>query len=328
MPDLVNMFAQCSHRGVASHVDILCAPHTLAIGDILPFLPPSFLPAARIVRMGPILIGLAACAQATSTPGTVPIAFGRWRPPQGQACYSDAFQPPELPALSAMLDSAAVAAVLRTRPEGSVLIALSFDAAGRTERARVIDRRMPVSTADSIRGIIEAHLRVPRSDEGWGARLHASTGESASLALGRREVCPPVLARIEPLAFANVATIDEREPDAFPAPDWIVRGVPPPAGTPRSTVERVVAGVPVRDTARLTVDSAAIAPDVTAIGDEVLTLRVLIDTTGAIVHAEISRVAARGVDRARLVAELARYRFYPALEDRVPTPSWVILRIK
>jgi hypothetical protein len=59
-----------------------------------------------------------------------------------------------------------------------------------------------------------------------------------------------------------------------------------------------------------------------------LTLRVLIDTTGAIAHAEISRVAARGVDRARLVAELARYRFHPALEDRVPTPSWVILRIK
>ena len=186
MPDLVNMFAQCSHRGVASHVDILCAPHTLAIGDTLPSLPPSFLPAARIVRMGPILIGLAACAQATSNPGTVPIAFGRWRPPQGQACYSDAFQPRELPALSAMLDSAAVAAVLRTRPEGSVLIALSFDASGRTERARVIDRRMPVSTADSIRGIIEAHLRVPRSDEGWGARLHASTGESASLAPSSR----------------------------------------------------------------------------------------------------------------------------------------------
>jgi hypothetical protein len=88
-----------------------------------------------------------------------------------------------------------------------------------------------------------------------------------------------VLARIEPLGFANVATIDEREPEAFPAPDWIVRGVPAPAGTPRSTVERVVAGVPVRDTTRLTVDSAAIAPDLTAIGDEVLTLRVLIDTT-------------------------------------------------
>jgi hypothetical protein len=86
--------------------------------------------------------------------------------------------------------------------------------------------------------------------------------------------------------------------------------------------------VPVRDSARLAVDSVSTAPDVTAIGDAVLTLRVLIDTTGAIAHAEISRVAAVSVDRERLVAELARYRFYPALEDRVPTPFWVILKIK
>jgi hypothetical protein len=274
-----------------------------------------------------VILGLAACAHVASTSADVPIAFGRWRPPQGQACYTDAFQPRELPPLSRLVDSAAIASELRTRPEGNVLIALVFDTSGRTERVRVIDRRMPAGTADSIRALIERHMRAPPSDESWGARLHASTGESAALALGRREVCPPVLARIEPLAFANV-TIDEGEPESIPAPDWIVRGVPPPAGSPRSTVERVVAGGPVRDTARLTVLSTSTSPDQTAIGDAVLTLRVLIDTTGAIAHAEISRAAAAALERKRLVAELGRYRFHPALEDRVPTAAWVILKIK
>ena len=157
--------------------------------------------------------------------------------------------------------------------------------------------------------------------------MYASTGQAAAMALGRREVCPPVLARIEPLAFANV-TIDERDPESIPAPDWIVRGVPQPAGAPRSTVERVAAGAPMRDTARLTVISTSTSPDESAIGGGVLTLRVLIDTTGTIAHAEIARAAAAALERRRLVVELARYRFHPALEDRVPTPAWVILKIK
>jgi hypothetical protein len=77
-----------------------------------------------------------------------------------------------------------------------------------------------------------------------------------------------------------------------------------------------VAGRPARDTAGLTADSTSTSPDVTVLGDDVLTLRVLIDTAGAIAHAEISRAAAARIDRQRLVAELARYRFHPALEDR------------
>ena len=257
----------------------------------------------------------------------MPVALGSWRPPHGQSCYIDAFQPRELPPLSTLLDSSAVTAELRTRPAGTVLLALAFNASGGTERARVVDRRMPATAADSIRTLIERHLHAPGSDEGWGARLQVTTGKAAALALGRRAVCPPVLARIEPLAFANV-TIDERDPESIPAPDWIVRGVPEPAGAPRSTVDRVVAGAPVRDTARLTVLSTSTSPDESAIGDDVLTLRVLIDTTGAIAHAEISRAAAVSLERRRLVVELARYRFHPALEDRVPTPAWVILKIK
>lgn len=281
----------------------------------------------RASRIGLAILGLAACARTASTGAGVPVALGGWRPPHGQSCYVDAFQPRELPSLSTVLDSSAVTAELRTRPAGTVLIAVAFDASGSTERARVIDRRMPATTADSVRTLIERHLRAPGSDEGWGARLYASTGKAAALALGRRHVCPPVLARIEPLAFANV-TIDERDPESIPAPDWIVRGVPQPAGAPRSTVERVAAGAPVRDTARLTVLSTSTSPDERAIGDSVLTLRVLIDTTGAIAHAEISRAAAASLERRRLVVELARYRFHPALEDRVPTPAWVILKIK
>jgi hypothetical protein len=328
MPSAVNNVCPIFTSRRRDDVDFPCAPHTLAQIVTHPsLLALNILRLRRAARLGPMVLGVAACAHAGSTTADVPIAYGRWRPPPGQACYADAFQPRELPPLSALLDSAAVASELRRRPDGSVLIALGFEASGRTVRARVIDRRMPLTTADSIRALVEQHLRAPRSEESWGARLHASTGESASLALGRREVCPPVLARIEPLAFANV-TIDEREPDAFPSPDWIIRGDVPPAARPRSAVERTVANVPVRDSARLAVDSVSTAPDVTAIGDAVLTLRVLIDTTGAIAHAEISRVAAVSVDRERLVAELARYRFYPALEDRVPTPFWVILKIK
>lgn len=274
-----------------------------------------------------VVVALAACAHGTSTAIDVPIAFGRWRPPEGQSCYADALQPPELPALSAVLDSAAVVTELRARAPGEVLITLAFDSSGRPERAQVIDRRMSTAAADSVRAVVASHLRAPRHTEMWGARLRVSTGPAATLALGRRQLCPPVLARIEPLALASVA-VAEREPELTPSPDWILRGAAPPAGPPRSSVEKVIAGVPPRDTASLTIDSASISPDVTALGEGALTLRVLIDTVGTIAHAEISRAAAASIDRQRLVSELARYRFHPALEDRVRTPWWVILRIK
>ena len=281
-----------------------------------------------LARLALIVIGVAACAHATTpAPVDVPVAFGRWRPPEGQACYVDAFQPLQLPPVSALLDSAAIIGELRARPAGSVLLALTFHPSGRAERARVIDRRMPASTADSLGSLVMRQLRAPTSEEEWGARLLASTGPSAVLALARREVCPPALARIEPRALANV-TINEREPDVAPSPDWIIRGAGAPGGVPRSAVERVAGGSPMRDSTRLTVDSASTAPDVAALGDTVLTLRVLIDTAGAIAHAEMSRTALATIDRIRLVAELARYRFHPALEDRVPTPAWVILKIK
>jgi hypothetical protein len=274
-----------------------------------------------------IVTALAACAHATSMTPDVPIAFGRWRPPEGQSCYTDAFQPRELPPVSALLDSAAVVAELRARPPGSVLITLAFDSLGHPVRAQVIDRRMAEAAADSVRAVVTTHLRTPPVAEEWGARLLASTGDSAALTLGRRELCPPVLARIEALAQANV-TITERESELVPSPDWIIRGAGAPAGPPRSSVEKVVAGMPARDTTRLIVDSTATSPDNAALGSDVLTLRVLIDTTGTIAHAEISRAAAARIDRQRLVSELARYRFHPALEDRVRTPWWVILKIK
>ena len=226
-----------------------------------------------------------------------------------------------------MLDSAAVATRLRTWPDGSAIVALAFDKAGRIERVRVIDRRMPARLADSVQMLLMGYLHSPPTDEGWGARLLASTGSSAALALSRREVCPPILARIEPLALANTV-MEERELEVVPSPDWVIRGAGPPAGVPRSALERAAAGKPARDTSRVTVDSTERSPDVTAIGDTVLTLRVLIDTAGTIAHAEIARAAAATIDRARLVAELARYRFHPALEDRVPVAWWVILKIK
>jgi hypothetical protein len=274
-----------------------------------------------------LVIAVGACAHAASTTSDVPIAFGRWRPPEGQSCYVDALQPPDLPALSVLLDSAAVVTELRGRAPGEVLMTLAFDSSGRTERAQVIDRRMSAAAADSVRAVIASHLRAPRGNDVWGARLRVSTGATAALALGRRELCPPALARIEPLALASV-TITEREPELVPSPDWIIRGAGAPAGPARSSVEQAIAGKPARDTARLTVDSTSTSPDVTALGDGVLTLRILIDTAGTIAHAEISRRAAARIDRQRLVMELARYRFHPALEDRVRTPWWVILRIK
>jgi hypothetical protein len=279
------------------------------------------------MRLTLLAVGVAGCAHSLSMSSDVPIAFGRWRPPEGQSCYVDAVQPPDLPAISTLLDSAAVVAELRAHESGEVLIALLFDSLGRTERVQVIDRRMSAAAADSVRALIASHLRAPRSHQHWGARLRASAGPSAGLALGRRELCPPALARIDPLP-PRADTIGERDPELAPSPDWIIRGAGAPAGPARSSVEKAVAGKLVRDTPNLTLDSASTSPDVSALGDEVLTMRVLIDTTGMIAHAEISRAAAAGIDRGRLVAELARYRFHPALEDRVRTPWWVILKIK
>jgi hypothetical protein len=280
-----------------------------------------------MIRRTIVLCSLVACTHTGPTPADVPIAFGRWRPPTGQSCYVDAIEPPELPPLSELLDSTAVVSALRSFARGELLITLAFDSSGRTTRTRVIDRRMSAARADSVRATVEAGLRMPRISTAWGARLRVSTGESPSLALARRELCPPALARIEPLTLASLA-VTEPELEPLPSPDWVVRGVPPPPPPPRSTVEKTIAGAPQRDTARLTTDSLSTSPDVTALGDDVLTLRVLIDTAGTIAHAEISRAAAAGIDPKRLVTELARYRFHPALEDRVPTPWWVILRIK
>ena len=117
-----------------------------------------------------------------------------WRPPEGR--LDTGRVQTGMPPVSALLDSAALVTELRSRPPGSVLIALMFDSLGRTERAQVIDRRMALRAADSVRALIATHLRAPRTTEGWGARLLASTGDSAALALGRRELCPPALARI------------------------------------------------------------------------------------------------------------------------------------
>jgi hypothetical protein len=283
---------------------------------------------ASAIRVAVLVTTVAACARGASTVSDVPVAFGRWQPPQGQSCYVDELEPRELPALSMLLDSAAVVTALRAHAPGDVLMTLAFDASGRTERAEVIDRRMARAAADGVREIVTSHLHAPPSRDSWGVRLRAATGDSAFLALGRRELCPPVLARIEPLALANT-TLTERDLELIPSPDWILRGAGPPAPAARSGVEKAIAGIPAaRDTSGLTIDSVSTAPDITALGDDALTLRVLIDTTGTIAHAEIARAAAGGLDRERLVAELARYRFHPALEDRLRTPSWVILKIK
>jgi hypothetical protein len=280
-----------------------------------------------MIRRAMFLVFVVACTHAASTPADVPISFGGWRPPTGQSCFVDAIQPPELPSLSELLDSSAVVSALRSHAPGELLVTLAFDSSGRTTRTRVIDRRMSAASADAVRAAIEAGLRAPRITRPWGARLRVFTGDSPRLALGRRELCPPALARIEPIALANF-NVTERELEPLPSPDWVIRGDAPPPPPPRSSIEKMIAGLPQRDTARLTTDSISTSPDVTALGDEVLTLRVLIDTTGTIAHAEISRAAAAGIDRKRLITELARYRFHPALEDRVPTPWWVILRIK
>ncbi|HZO18297.1 MAG TPA: hypothetical protein VFB46_04865 [Gemmatimonadaceae bacterium] len=280
--------------------------------------------------IGPALgvIVATACAHTRPSEREVPLAFGRWQAPAGQACYEDEFQPPELPHPSALFDTAGAMGALRARAPGSVLIALRFDSSGHVDRSAVIDRRMTAGAADSVRAIVMAHARRLRMADAWGVRLLAITGESAALTLARRELCPPALARIEPIAVANLAAITESEAELVPPPDWIVRGVPPPPSRPaRSTVEKTAAGQ-IRDSARVSVDSTSRSPDLMAIGDAMLTLRVLIDTTGAIAHAEIARSATANLDRDRLVTELARYRFHPALEDRVPTPWWIILRIK
>jgi hypothetical protein len=280
------------------------------------------------MRVAILVMTVGACAHSPSTASDVPIAFGRWSPPEGQSCYVDALEPRELPTLATLLDSAAVVAALRAHAPGEVLMTLAFSASGRVERAEVIDRRMSRPAADAVRDVVRSHLHAPSAADTWGVRLRVATGDAAFLALGRRELCPPVLARIEPLALAN-PTLTERDLELVPSPDWILRGAGPPAAPARSGVEKAVAGTPpARDSSGLTIDSVSTSPNLAALGDDVLTLRVLIDTTGTIAHAEIARAAASSLDRERLVAELARYHFHPALEDRVRTPWWVILKIK
>src|SRR5688572_470613 len=150
-----------------------------------------------------LAVALGACAHGASRVVDVPIAFGRWRPPEGQSCYVDALQPPELPALSAVLDSAAVVAELRERAPGEVLITLAFDSSGRTQRVRVIDRRMSAATADSVRLNSPAIASTPRSRTVCGRR-GGDSHQMRRLGLprcaterrsARRTTCSPVAPR-------------------------------------------------------------------------------------------------------------------------------------
>lgn len=107
--------------------------------------------------------------------------------------------PETLPAVDAMLDSAALAHALAELGElydlqGSyALLTLGFDRDGTNIQRDVIAHDLPDAVAaDSIQRLVFRTRRVHgEADEPWGARLRLDLAEETTMEVGRRQICEP-----------------------------------------------------------------------------------------------------------------------------------------
>lgn len=121
------------------------------------------------------------------------------RPAPRDGC-TIAREPRQLPALSQLADSAALAAAVSefaTRyplREGAIfgLYSIAFNAEGAVERVKDLDYMMPQGRADEFESLLRQHLRAQRPGRSFSVRLRIQPAGNPVFRVGRSEVCEPL----------------------------------------------------------------------------------------------------------------------------------------
>jgi hypothetical protein len=116
---------------------------------------------------------------------------------QLRRCTLESF-PQQLPAASALMDTASLTTAIRELrrgaaiDSGSVLLSLGFEPDGVNIRRDVLRHTLSPLVADSIQKLVFAARRTaPTAEQPWGARLRIGLGGEVSYGVERREYCPP-----------------------------------------------------------------------------------------------------------------------------------------
>ena len=153
------------------------------------------------------LVGLPACAHRSGSGGPTPAELLSERPAaRGRQCVT-ADQPASLPTADDMVDSAAIAGVLRelrlTRPpvSGYAVLTMAFDENGWNAVREVVEHDLPPEVADTLQKLVFEHRRTVPPGAPWGARLRIDLAETPRFRVGRQELCAP-----RPLSYPSVGS--------------------------------------------------------------------------------------------------------------------------
>lgn len=155
---------------------------------------PAFL---RILVALACLVGPAGCAH-RSGPGEPRQEYLlSERPPErGRQCRI-ADDPPSLPAVDAVVDSAALEGMLRnlrsTRQPiaGYAILSMAFDENGWNAVREIVEHDLPAEVADSLQKLVFEHRRTVAPGKPWGVRLRIDLDETPLFRVGRQEICAP-----------------------------------------------------------------------------------------------------------------------------------------
>lgn len=116
---------------------------------------------------------------------------------QTRECRPEEF-PMQLPALAALVDTAALSAGVRTLRDsarvaaGEVVLTLWYEPDGVNVRRDVLRHSLTPLLADSVQKLVFSALRqAPEMESPWGARLRVDLAGAVSYAVDRRVLCPP-----------------------------------------------------------------------------------------------------------------------------------------
>jgi hypothetical protein len=203
--------------------------------------------------------------------------------------------PEALPAVDALVDSAAFAAGVvgawraAGSPAGHVLLALRYDAEGVNVRRDVIEHRVTDALADALQKLAYAHRRRGDAAGGeWSVRLRVDLGEAPRVRVGRTEVCSARLRSAPETGWGG--------PVAAAWGDARSQWAPP------SVAEMA--------------------------GPSTVWVRVALDSRGNVTDARVERGIARAGTENRVLNYVRSIAFIPAMEDGYPVPGQLSMPLR
>lgn len=203
--------------------------------------------------------------------------------------------PETLPAVDALVDSAAFAASAAEAwraagdPAGHVLLALRYDPQGVNVRRDVIEHRVTDALADTLQKLAFAHRRrtAAAADE-WNVRLRVDAGPTPRMRVGRAEVCSARLRGTADLGWGGPV-----------AAAW---GDARSAWAPPSAAELA--------------------------GPSTVWVRVALDARGNVTDARVERGVGRVATENRVLSYVRSIAFIPAMEDGYPVPGQLSMPLR